>query len=318
MLGEQLGQRLVQALAGRRQGNVSRQGDPLDCRTGLLHETSAILSGSKHASSLPRTPPLQARSLPETMISRLPTVLLLALTVLVLAACSRGDRIQQAPAEILYERGIGNLDSGNYRNAIGYLEMLEARFPFSNQARQAQLDLIYAYFRNGDRESALDRAQQFVRENPTHPRVDYALYMQGLINFERTPTVVDRWLRVDLDARPPQFTLESFSAFQQLVQRFPSSEYVPDAIERMAYLRNRLAAYEIAVARFYMQRGAYAAALNRARYMIETYPEAPQTREALEVQVEAYDRLGLQDLAADTRRLLEENFPGTGRRGRGS
>lgn len=252
------------------------------------------------------------------MISRLPTVLLLALTVLVLAACSRGDRIQQAPAEILYERGIGNLDSGNYRNAIGYLEMLEARFPFSNQARQAQLDLIYAYFRNGDRESALDRAQQFVRENPTHPRVDYALYMQGLINFERTPTVIDRWLRVDLDARPPQFTLESFSAFQQLVQRFPSSEYVPDAIERMAYLRNRLAAYEIAVARFYMQRGAYAAALNRARYMIETYPEAPQTREALEVQVEAYDRLGLQDLAADTRRLLEENFPGTGRRGRGS
>ncbi len=242
------------------------------------------------------------------MIPRLPTLPLLILIALVLAACSRGDRIQQAPAEILYERGVGNLDSGNFRNAIGYLEMLEARFPFSNQARQAQLDLIYAYFRNGDRESALDRAQQFVRENPTHPRVDYALYMQGLINFERTPTIVDRWLRVDLDARPPQHTLESFSAFQQLVQRFPSSEYVPDAIERMTYLRNRLAAYEVEVARFYMRRGAYAAALNRARYTVETYPEAPHTREALEVQIEAYERLGMRDLAADTRRVLEYNF----------
>ena len=242
------------------------------------------------------------------MTPRIHTFAVLALAVLALAGCSRGDRMQQAPAEILYERAIQNLDAGNFRNAITYLEALEARFPFSNQARQGQLDLIYAYFRNGDRESALDRAQQFVRENPTHPRVDYALYMQGLINFERTPNVFDRWLRVDLNARPPQNTVESFSSFQQLIQRFPNSEYVPDAIERMTYLRNRLAAYEVEVARFYLERSAYAAALSRARYTIETYPEAPQVREALELQVEAYERLGMRDLAADTRRVLEHNF----------
>lgn len=242
------------------------------------------------------------------MIPRIHTLALLTLAALALAGCSRGDRMQQAPAEILYERAVQNLDAGNFRNAIAFYERLEARFPFSNQARQAQLDLIYAYYRNGDRESALDRARQFVRENPTHPRVDYALYMQGLINFERTPNVFDRWLRVDLDARPPQNTVEAFSSFQQLVQRFPSSEYVPDAIERMAYLRNRLAAYEIQVARFYLQRGAYAAALARARYCLETYPEAPQVREALELQVEAYERLGMRDLAASTREVLQYNF----------
>lgn len=238
------------------------------------------------------------------------TFALLIIVAAAVSGCSRGDRFaQQAPAEILYERGTTNIQSGNFRNAIAYLEQLEARFPFSNQARQAQLDLIYAYYRNGDRESALDSARQFTRENPTHPRVDYALYMQGVINFERTPNIFDRWLRVDLNARAPQTTLESFSSFQQLVQRFPDSEYVPDAIDRMAYLRNRLAAYEIAVARYYLRRGAYAAALSRARYCIETYAGAPQTREALEVQIEAYERLGMRDLAADSRRVLAESFP---------
>ena len=249
----------------------------------------------------------------KTMISLTRTLFLLLIVTAAVAGCSRGDRIaQQAPAEILYERGINNIESGNFRNAITYFERLEARFPFSNQARQAQLDLIYAYHRNGNSESALDAARQFTRENPTHPRVDYALYMQGVINFERTPTIFDRWLRVDLNARAPQKTLESFSSFQQLVQRFPDSEYVPDAIERMVYLRNRLAAYEIAVARYYLRRGAYAAALSRARYCIETYAGAPQTREALELQIEAYERLGMRDLAADTRRVLAESFPAGG------
>jgi outer membrane protein assembly factor BamD len=246
------------------------------------------------------------------MIGRTYKLILLLIVTAAAFGCARGDRITQAPAEILYERGVSAMEGGNYRNAIAYFERLEARFPFSNPARQAQLDMIYAYFRNGDRERALDSARQFVRENPTHPRVDYALYMQGVINFERTANVFDRWMRVDLDARPPQNTLEAFSSFQQLVQRFPASEYVPDAIERMTYLRNRLAAYEVAVARYYMRRGAYAAALNRARYCIETYTEAPQTREALEVQIEAYERLGMRDLAADSRRVLARSFPAGG------
>lgn len=239
----------------------------------------------------------------------IPAALLVALCTLVLVACGRGNEIQQAPAETIYERGLRNLEGGNYRNAIAYFEHLEARFPFSNAARQAQIDLIYAYYRNGQKESAIDAADQFIREHPTHPRVDYALYMQGLIYFDRTPNRFDRLLRIDLDKRPPQDTMRSFSAFQQLAQRYPDSEYVPDARDRMIYLRNRLAAYEITVAEYYMRRGAYVAALNRSRYCIERYAGAPATEEALHIKMRAYERLGMRDMAANVRAVIDENFP---------
>jgi len=157
-------------------------------------------------------------------------------------------------------------------------------------------------------EEAIDAAEEFERENPTHERIDYCLYMRGRIHFDQSPNVVERLFRVDLSLRPPKDTLRSFAMFQELIRRFPSSEYVPDARQRMVFLRNRLAEYENHVAEYYVRRGAYVAAVNRAKYALEHYPEAPQLEKTLQILVTSYEQLGMADLAADARRVLRETF----------
>jgi outer membrane protein assembly factor BamD len=217
----------------------------------------------------------------------------------------------QSGAEELFERGNKSMAGGNYRNAIGYFENLEARYPFSNQAKQAQLDLIYCYYRNGEHEAATDATIQFERENPTHPRVDYALYMRGLANFRGEKSSTQRLLRLNLAKRPPVQARESFSAFSRLIQRYPNSIYAPDARQRMIFLRNRLAEHENYVANYYYKRGAYVAASNRAKYSVETYDGAPAVAESLVIMVLSYQKLGMSDLAASTREILELNYPDT-------
>ena len=230
--------------------------------------------------------------------------------LLALGGCSsREDRDMQSVPDVLFERARKAMDQNNYRNAIQFYEALTARYPFSNQARQAQLDLIYAYYKNGERESAVDAAIQFERENPTHPRVDYALYMRGLANFRGESSFYHRWFRVDLAKRPPLNAQESLSAFAQLLQRYPESPYAADARQRMVFLRNRLADHENHVARYYMQRGAFLAALNRAKFALESYPGAPATAESLGIMITAYEQVGMNDLADDTRRVLMANYP---------
>lgn len=227
-----------------------------------------------------------------------------------LAGCaSDNERDMKSGAQQIFEKARGAMESGNYRNAISYYETLEARFPFSNQTRQSQLDLIYCYYKNGEPESAVDAATQFERENPTHPRVDYALYMRGLANFHGQHNFFHRLFRVDLARRPPEGARESFSAFSQLLQRYPASAYAPDARQRMIFLRNRLADHENYVARYYLQRGAYLAALNRAKYSMETYDGAPAVAESMRIMVDSYRALGMADLAEDTRTVLADSFP---------
>lgn len=216
----------------------------------------------------------------------------------------------QSGAEELFSRGTKSMESGNYRNAIGYYEGLEARYPFSNQAKQAQLNLIYCYYKNGDPESTIDATTQFERENPTHPRVDYALYMRGLANFSAQHKGYHRLFGIDLAKRPPVRARESFSSFSRLLQRYPNSIYATDARQRLKFLRNRLAEHENHVADYYFRRGAYVAALNRARFTVEKYDGAPAVADSLYIMVGAYEKLGMQDLAADTRSVLVENYPG--------
>ncbi|MFO7306544.1 MAG: outer membrane protein assembly factor BamD [Gammaproteobacteria bacterium] len=228
--------------------------------------------------------------------------------LLALSGCGNKPREQLGDANALYERARRALDNGNYRDATFYYEQLEARFPFTNAARQGQLDLMYAYYKNKEPESAIDQADQFIRENPAHPRVDYAYYIKGLVHFERKPNFLERWFKADLTQRPPADALSSFQSFQTLIQRFPNSEYAEDARQRMIYLRNRLAAYEVHVAEYYLSRGAYVGALNRARYAVERYDGAPQIRRALEIMIEAYRNLDMHELAADTEAILRENF----------
>ncbi len=241
---------------------------------------------------------------------RLATVLLLA-AVLALGGCFGGkdSRDLRSGVDELYLRGTKAMNSGNFQNAITYFEALTARYPFSNQAKQAQLDLIYCYYRNGNNELAIDAATQFERENPTHPRVDYALYMRGLAKFSGERGFGAKLFRVDLDKRPPIGAMESFSTFSQLVKRYPDSIYAPDARQRMVFLRNRLANHELHVARYYMRRGAYAAALNRAKHVIEAFDGAPAVADALDIMIISYQKLGMQDLASDARAVLRANYP---------
>jgi outer membrane protein assembly factor BamD len=260
------------------------------------------------------TTPYQASPLPSNEPGRLPQSLLhlavLGLLCIGLTACSgKNERETRSGVDELYKYGTRSLNNGNYSNSIQYLEALEARYPFSNKAKQAQLDLIYAYYRNGDDAQAIDSAIQFERENPTHPRVDYALYMRGLAQFSPQHNTLLKVFRVDLAKRPPVEARESFSSFAQLVRRYPDSVYAEDARQRMIFLRNRLAAHELVVADYYMRRGAWAAALNRARYVVENYDGSPGVAQALDMMSQAYGKLGMRDLSTDTRGVLEENYP---------
>jgi outer membrane protein assembly factor BamD len=236
-------------------------------------------------------------------------VLLVAAALLGSGCSSRKERDMRSGAELVYSAARKSMDSGNYGNAIRYLELLEARFPFSNQSKQAQLDLIYAYYKDGQREAAVDAATQFERENPTHPRVDYALYMRGRAYFSGQRSWYHRLFRVDLNARPPKDVDLALSAFGQLLQRFPDSIYAPDARQRMVFLRNRLAYYELNVARYYESRGAWIAALNRAQFVMSQYDGSPAVGEALALSVKAYEELGMRDLAEDMRAVLAANYP---------
>ncbi|AMN47799.1 hypothetical protein ACG33_11965 [Steroidobacter denitrificans] len=235
-------------------------------------------------------------------------ILTMAALMLALTGCGNKPREQLGSPEKLYELAKRAADSGDYRTAVTYYEQLEARFPFSNSARQGQLDLMYAYYKSRQPESAIDQADQFIRENPAHPRVDYAYYIKGLVQFERNANFLERWFNADLSQRPPIDARKSFQAFQTLVQRFPDSEYAPDARQRMIFLRNRLANYEVYVAGYYLKRGAYVGAINRAKYAIENYDGAPQVKEALQIMSESYRKLDMPELAGDAERTLRENY----------
>ena len=239
-----------------------------------------------------------------------------ALTVLLCAALLLGGcralRHKDEPAgsaESMYRRATKLMHDGSYDAAIKALEALTARYPFSDPARQSRLDLIYAYYKQREKDAAIDAADTFIRENPTHPRIDYAYYMKGLVYFERAPNFLERRFDVDVATRPPQDVRKSFDAFLRVVTQYPASEYAADARQRMIYLRNRLAEYEMHVARYYVRRGAFVAALDRARTVIETYDGAPSTPAALALTVQCYRELGLTDLADDAAKVLAANFP---------
>jgi len=237
-------------------------------------------------------------------------VLALCIALVALSGCrtSRDRALSRQGPEALYSQAQHSLKAYDFNGAIKLYEALTARFPFTNEARQARLDLIYAYYRAGESESAIDAADQFVRENPTHPRVDYAWYVKGLVDFERTPNIMERLFRVDLTERPPTTARKSFAAFKTVVEQYPKSDYAHDARKRMIFLRNRLAEYEVHVATYYLKRGAYVAAAQRAKGAIEQYDGAPAIEEALTILIESYDRLGLKELAAQSRQVYQANY----------
>jgi len=230
----------------------------------------------------------------------------------ILAAACAGNTEQKTVLQDLqdgYDLAKESATRGNHRRAIQIYEVIVARFPFSDIAKQVQLDLMYSYMKSGQRELAIEAADTFMRENPIDPRADYALYIKGLCYFEPEQGKVEKLFRIDPDQRPPKDAMLAYSNFRRLVERYPASEYAPDAEQRIRYLKNRLAAYENTVADFYIRRGAYVAALNRAKNALEEYNGASSNAESLEIMARAYDELGMADLAADTRRILALNYP---------
>jgi outer membrane protein assembly factor BamD len=244
--------------------------------------------------------------LPVNAYARL--LIVLCAAVIATGCSSRKDELLSG-AQQYYDKANTAMYKGDYQTAIVHYETLEARYPFSKQARQGQLDLMFAYYRNREPESVIDASRQFERENPTHPRVDYAIYMRGIALFSGEKSAFHRLFNVDLSKRPPKDARDSYSAFAELIRRFPDSRYAPDTRQRMIFLRNRVAEHENHIAQYYYERGAYAAALSRANYAIKVFDGAPTTDDSLVIMVESYRKLGMYDLADDAEVVLENSFP---------
>jgi outer membrane protein assembly factor BamD len=240
-------------------------------------------------------------------------VSLLVLATLGLAGCGllpeESDETISWSANKLYAEAKDAMNEGAFDKAIKYFEKLEARYPYGRYAQQAQLEVAYAYYKQQEPASSIAACDRFIRLHPNHPNVDYAYYLKGLVNFNEDLGLLGHVSMQDLTERDPKAAKESFDAFKELATRFPESKYAQDATQRMNYLINALAASEAHVAEYYMRRGAYVAAINRAQTGMKTYPDAPANEESLFILVKAYDALGMNDLRDDAERVMRKNFP---------
>lgn len=211
-------------------------------------------------------------------------------------------------ADRIYAEGEQKMQDKDYDKAIGYFQKLESRFPHGVYATQAQLEIAYAYFKKDDPVSCVAAADRFIKLHPNHPNVDYAYYLKGLASFNERG-IIEKATAQEISDRDPKALKISFAALKELTERYPKSRYYKDATQRMVYLVNTLSQHEMHVARYYMKRQAYLAALNRAKYVLEYYPNSISVEEALVVSISAYDYMDLQDLKEDTLRILKTNYP---------
>lgn len=238
--------------------------------------------------------------------------------ILTLSLIVSGCAIFGAPTEIddtrgwnperIYEEASAKMRDRDYDKAILYFSKLESRYPNGKYATQAQLEIAYANYKKGDAVLCVAAADRFIKLHPNHPNVDYAYYLKGLAIFTERG-IIEKFSKQEISDRDPRALRDSFATFKDLVSRYPNSKYVKDATQRMVYLSNSLAEHEVFVARYYMKRQAYLAAVNRAKYVIEYYPQSPKIEEALVILISAYDLMDLQDLKGDTLRILKTNYP---------
>lgn len=245
---------------------------------------------------------------------KLARLLLTLLLLLALAGCANMFKDEETldrerSEEQIYRDARNAARQGDFETAVEELEKLHARFPFGTYSAQAQLDMVYTYFRAEEWDSAISAADRFIRLNPGHPRVDYAHYMKASANIARGEDLLSRTFRTKRALRDPQPLRQAFADFHTLVTQFPNSRYAADARARMLVLRNQLAEHELYVARFYLEREAYVAAANRAKGVVESFQETPAVREALEILAQSYEGLELDDLRQDVLRVIRMNYP---------
>ncbi|MGD8112003.1 outer membrane protein assembly factor BamD [Vibrio sp. TRT 21S02] len=231
---------------------------------------------------------------------------LLVLSLLV--GCSSSEEIvPDVPPSELYAEAQTSLQSGNWLTAIERLEALDSRYPFGAYSEQVQLDLIYAYYKNDDLALGLATIERFMRLNPTHGKLDWVLYMRGLTHMAQDRNFMHDLFSVDRSDRDPEPVKAAFADFKKLLERYPTSPYAEDAQKRMYALKNRLAEYDLATADFYLRREAWIAAINRTQELQKTYPNTEAARKSLEIQLEAYKQLKLEDAIERTKALMELN-----------
>jgi len=217
------------------------------------------------------------------------------------------DPTRNWSAQRFYTEASSALADENYTTAIKYYELLDARYPYGRYAMQGKLDLAYAYYKDGEHDAALDACDRFMQLYPTNPAVAYAQYLKGIVNFNRTLGFLERFIPTDTSQRDPGAAKDAYDDFLEVIKRYPDTEYAKDARRRVVFLRNNLARNEIYVAEYYMDRGAYLAAANRANHVVQNYQRTPAIADALAIMVAAYTELGMTDLASDAQRVLDHN-----------
>jgi outer membrane protein assembly factor BamD len=241
------------------------------------------------------------------------SVLVVTCALLSLSACGllpeRSDDSKNVSASKLYAEAREEMDGAHYEAAIKLFEKLESNYPFGTYAAQAQMEIAYAHYKAQDQAEALASVERFIKLHPNHPNVDYMYYLRGLVNFNDQIGFMSFIYAQDPTERDPKATREAFAAFKDLVDKFPNSKYAPDSIQRMNYLINAMAAYEVHVANYYYRRGAYLASLNRAQGAVTDYADSPAREEALFIMIRSYDKLGMFDLRDDTQRIFQKNYP---------
>lgn len=322
ILGEQLGGDLVEALAAQFGRDLcAKLNDLGHARFGgrtafgfgceLVVKYGFFCPGVGRGAHHNRTAPPKTAAVKGTQAAmQVKHLLLIAILGLTAACSSNKEVIDENLSEAeLYQQAQADLDNSSYTSAVNKLKALESRYPFGRYADQAQLELIYANYKNSEPEAAKSAAERFIRLHPQHPNVDYAYYLKGLTSFDQDRGLLARFLPLDMTKRDPGAARDSYNEFAQLTSRFPNSRYSPDAKQRMIYLRNLLASYEIHVADYYLSRQAYVAAANRGRYVVENFQETPSVGDGLAIMVESYQKMHLDDLAATSLETLKLNYP---------
>lgn len=236
----------------------------------------------------------------------------LAGALAVLAGCASSKPVDETAGwspNKLYAEAMDERNSGSYEKAVKLFEKLEGRAAGTALAQQAELEKAYAHYKAGEQAQAVVTLDRFIKLHPASPALDYALYLKGIVNFNDNLGLFSFISQQDLSERDQKSAKVSFESFKELVERFPDSKYTPDARQRMGYIVNALARSEVHVARHYYERGAYVAAVNRAQIAIADYQNVPAVEEALQILVQSYQALGMEQLAQDSRRVLERNFP---------
>lgn len=233
----------------------------------------------------------------------------LSFLLLLVGCAGRGEIDTNMSEADLYNKAKTASSEGKYVRAVEHYQALESRYPFGDYADRGQLEIIHAHYKNGDYADASAAAERFIRLYPDHPSADYAYYMRGLASYNENQGLLERFMPTDQSKRDPGAARKSFAEFSELLNRYPNSQYAPDARKRMVHLRNILARYEIHAANYLFKRGAWLAAANRGRYIVENFQESPAVPDGLAVMVQAYHLLGLQDLANQSLAVLKQNYP---------